>query len=415
MPTLDPAMLGASKERPGVGSVVGGRYRLEAQLGAGAMGAVFRGVQLGLGRRVAAKLLLDAEPTIELVRRFYQEAKSLSELRHPNLVSLLDFGIDEKTQAPFLVLELVEGQTLDSILAHGKLDETQALRVALQLARGLAEAHSKGVVHRDLKPGNLMVTSLADGGDLIKIVDFGLATLVTADGDRIRQITATGLTVGTPLYMSPEQVRSSAVDARSDLYSLGCMLFQLLTGHPPFSGASVAMIALAHVATPPPMGLLSASAAPVQDLVARLLKKDRDERPRSAFEVVEILESLGLDGPLHINRAEVVAPSSPLSVVGVDPAEMSDAARTEVDLKTASLLDQTAGAPEVATRSSSAKVTDVHVGASMASNARLVAPARAGSTVLIIAAVAVALALAALVSMSVRPEVSPVTSGPIRK
>ncbi|MBI2378138.1 MAG: serine/threonine protein kinase [Deltaproteobacteria bacterium] len=302
VPTLGSIVFQPSDERVTVGSILGERYRVDRELGAGSIGSVFGATQLGLGRRVAVKILKDIMKPGTHVRRFYQEAQAVSLLSHPNLVSVLDFGVDHRTHLPYLAMDLVEGQTLRKIIeAEQRVPERRALSLVAQMARGLAEAHAKNVIHRDLKPENIMVSKLADGNELVKILDFGMATVLTSDGERAQRITATGTTVGTPLYMSPEQVRSSLVDFRSDLYSLGCILFELLAGSPPFVSDRVVDVMTMHLKNPPPSlpPLLGDGRAPTSelaDLIRWLLEKQREKRPKATSEVADILDRLAHAG-----------------------------------------------------------------------------------------------------------------------
>ncbi|MBI4819305.1 MAG: serine/threonine protein kinase [Deltaproteobacteria bacterium] len=337
VPVVDLALFGSKGSRVAVRAILGGKYRLDKALGEGAFGSVFEGTQLGLGRKVAVKLLSDAddEATREIVRRFYTEAKNLAQLHHPNLVSILDFGLDEKTHALFLVMELVEGRPLGWFIERGRVDERVALRLVRELARGLSEAHGKGLVHRDLKPANIMIGVRSDGGDMLKIVDFGLSTLARADEARFAKITKTGITVGTVNYMSPELVQGSRVDARSDLYAVGCILFEMLSGHAPFRSKNVAEVAIAQAIKNPPMHELSDVSEPVTALVSRLLQKDRDLRVQSANELAELsdrlIARLGAGPPLSIDdnsptvrvdeAAEFADPASRMSVRAVSDAK----------------------------------------------------------------------------------------------
>ncbi|MBI4819243.1 MAG: protein kinase [Deltaproteobacteria bacterium] len=343
VPTLMSSVFQPSDERVTIGSILGERYRIEKELGSGSIGSVFVATQSGLGRRVAVKILKDIMKPGTHVRRFYQEAQAVSLLSHPSLVGVLDFGVDLRTHFPYLVMELVEGRTLRKVLdAEERMPERRALSLVTQVARGLAEAHAKNVVHRDLKPENIMVATLADGRELVKILDFGMATVLTSDGERAQRITATGTTVGTPLYMSPEQVRSSLVDFRSDLYSLGCILFELLAGNPPFVSDRVVEVMTMHLKNPPPSlpSLLADGKAPtpeLTDLLKWLLEKQRDKRPKTTTEVADILDRLANASeterrslPIPEASTEIATPSGPHARPPVDSAAVLDSEKPTI-------------------------------------------------------------------------------------
>ena len=235
----DPTELGGDDEHAQPGDVLADRYRLERHLESGAMGAVYVATQLSMNRTVAVKLLpACGGRKREQVRRFFVEAQLVARLNHPNVVRAVDFGMDQRTGSPFLVMEFIEGQPLHRVLKQqGALPQVRAVSILLQVTRALCEAHRHGVVHRDLKPANLIVTRLADGGELVKVLDFGVAKMLDATGKMSGYETMTdgGQLVGTPEYMSPEQARArDEIDGRADLYSVGCIAHELLTGRPPF-------------------------------------------------------------------------------------------------------------------------------------------------------------------------------------
>ncbi|HEY0255589.1 MAG TPA: serine/threonine-protein kinase [Kofleriaceae bacterium] len=209
-----------------IGEVVSGRYRIAAPLAAGAMGMVYRGERMALGRPVAIKFLHSAIASDPLVRaRFEGEARAASKMNHPNVVGVIDCGLHEG--APYVVMELVHGKTLREILDGGSIAVPRALRLVHQILAGLAHAHAHGVIHRDLKPENILVRSDAMG-EHAQIVDFGLAKRLDAMTITLDQA------IGTPSYMSPEQTVGDPVDARSDLYAVGVLLFELLADRKPF-------------------------------------------------------------------------------------------------------------------------------------------------------------------------------------
>ncbi|HEY5833407.1 serine/threonine-protein kinase [Streptomyces sp.] len=256
----------------GANVLVAGRYRLDEPLAQGGMGAVWRGTDTNLHRPVAVKVLaLEGDET--LTERFHLEARAAARLNHPNLVAAYDFG--DHDGRPYLVMELVEGRSLSQELtARGPLDPDRAADLAAQTARGLAAAHQQSVVHRDIKPGNLLLA--ADG--TVKIADFGIARLI----DEVSPaLTATGHVMGSSSYLAPERVLGSPAVTASDVYSLGCVLYEMLTGRTPFRGDTPAAVAHQHVvATPTPPELLRPGLpAHLTDLLLQLMAKSPEARP----------------------------------------------------------------------------------------------------------------------------------------
>jgi serine/threonine protein kinase/tetratricopeptide (TPR) repeat protein len=248
-----------------------GRYRIVERLGEGGMGVVFRAEDPRLERDVALKVLKqDALHDENSKRRFRLEARALSQLLHPNIATLFDFDSDRGVD--FLVLEFVPGESLARTLADGPLPETRALAIALDVTEGLQSAHEKGIVHRDLKPGNIIITPRGRA----KVLDFGLAHVMPGAGDLTQSATASGpALVGTVPYMSPEQVRDGRVDASSDLYALGALLFEMTTGRRPFGGEDVLSLLyrIAHEPAPRLRDLQPGLSAELEAVVARCLEK----------------------------------------------------------------------------------------------------------------------------------------------
>ncbi|HEU4886854.1 MAG TPA: protein kinase [Thermoanaerobaculia bacterium] len=269
-----------------------GPYRVDAEIGSGGMGHVFRATDTRLDRAVAIKVLPEhrwSDP--QLRHRFEREARALSSLSHPNLCSLYDIG--ELSQSggtiPYLVMELLEGETLRDRLQNGRVGMRKALMWAAQIAHGLAAAHQKGVIHRDLKPENVFITE----GELLKILDFGLATTQQLSGDSATLVrTQPGMVMGTANYMSPEQVRGNTLDARSDIFSLGIVLYEMLTGQVPFHARSpVEIMNAILIEEPPDIGSLISIPENVEELVWRCLEKDPARRFSSARDLAFALES----------------------------------------------------------------------------------------------------------------------------
>jgi serine/threonine-protein kinase len=254
-----------------VGEIVAGRYELEELLGSGGMSSVFKARDTLLERRVALKILhphfTDDDQYVE---RFRREARAVASLSHPNIVTILDRGEDEGRQ--FIVFELVEGRTLAEVLREeGRLPVRRALEIAIQVARGLAFAHEQGLVHRDVKPQNVIL----NGDGRAKVTDFGIARSLDVQG-----VTQSGAVLGTSNYIAPEQASGQPVDRTTDVYSLGVVLFELLTGEVPFPGESFVAVAMQHVNEPPPSVLEVRPDVPVRvaRAVDRALEKDPAER-----------------------------------------------------------------------------------------------------------------------------------------
>ncbi|HYX21737.1 MAG TPA: serine/threonine-protein kinase, partial [Thermoanaerobaculia bacterium] len=251
-----------------------GPYEILGQIGAGGMGEVYRAKDPRLGREVAIKVLpAHFSQDADRLRRFEQEAKAAGLLNHPNITAVHDIGTNAGDGAPYVVQELLEGETLRSALAGGRLPQRKTIDYGIQIARGLAAAHDKGIVHRDLKPENVFVTS--DGR--VKILDFGLAKLTHTEerGPATNLPTASagtepGVVMGTLGYMSPEQVRGRAADARSDIFALGAILYEMLSGNRAFRGDSAADTMSAILREDPPdLSLTTQNVSPGLERVVR--------------------------------------------------------------------------------------------------------------------------------------------------
>ncbi len=227
--------------------VLGGRYRVLSLLGKGGMGVVYRVEQIFLGKELALKTIDKYLLSDVTIRRFQAEARAAFAVDHPNIISVNDFGLLDD-QTPFLVMEIVNGETLGDRLKNRALTVEEAIPIFIQVCFGLAHAHESGVVHRDIKPNNIMLLDHTPFGTegSVKILDFGIAKLTQHEGGEIQALTRTGEIFGSPLYMSPEQCTGGQVDRRSDIYSLGCVLFEALTGTPPFVGDNALSTMMMH-------------------------------------------------------------------------------------------------------------------------------------------------------------------------
>jgi len=279
-----------------IGTTIAGRYRIEARVGSGAMGAVYRAEQAGLGRRVALKIVnRDRQVDGDTLARFRREATALSALHHPNTVRVFDFG-STTNGLLYLAMELLEGEPLtDRLLREGPLPLPVALAITQQVLRSIGEAHARGLVHRDLKPDNIFLARVpGEHQPIVKVLDFGIAKAVAGDRKIDQFETLDGTVFGTPRYMSPEQAGGRALDPRSDLYSVGIMLYELIAGHPPFVDSDAVVVMARHIRDKPE---LLSRAAPVRKIpasidavVSRALAKQPDERFQTAEEFERALD-----------------------------------------------------------------------------------------------------------------------------
>lgn len=264
----------------------GGRYAVIERVGTGGMAEVYRARDDLLGREVAIKVLHDRYSRDRaFVERFRREAQAAANLSHPNIVALYDYGADEDTY--YIVMEFIEGRSLSEIItAEGALLPERAADIASDVAKALDRAHANGLVHRDVKPGNIMITSSGQ----TKVTDFGIARALSGDGEQT--MTQTGMVIGTAAYLSPEQAQGNTIDGRSDVYSLGIVLYEMLTGKPPFSGDTPLAIAYKHVReNPEPPSTMNADVPSGLDAITmKALAKNPDNRYSSATEMQEDLQ-----------------------------------------------------------------------------------------------------------------------------
>lgn len=317
---------GSNTMDPLIGRVLLERYEVLRRIGSGGMGAVYVGRQLAIGREVALKILRQDLMGHGMVReRFRREAEIIGRLRHPNTIQLIDYGESEDGLA-VMVMELLVGQPLsDRLKQFGPMPLSEVLEIGEELASSLAEAHALGLVHRDLKPANIFLVEVT-GKFHAKVLDFGIARMLDEEASRI---TSTGQVFGTPRYMSPEQgLATKDVDHRSDLYSLGLILFECLAGQPPFSAQTSLQYLSAHATMPPPKLGEAVHGVPrsLEALVDRLLAKDPNERPASATEVEEGLAAIrrGLDYVPASARSDARASGPPpLTAPSLGSGELS--------------------------------------------------------------------------------------------
>ncbi len=281
---------------PLLGVVVEGRYKIESVIGQGSAGTVYKAIQELIGREVAIKVLHDyLVSDQEFIKRFTQEAKASSRLSHPNIITIYDFGVIPKGGRPYIAMDLLKGTPLSDLIAErGHLTVDETVPIFKQVCGALAEAHRQGVVHRDIKPENIVLVERSGQRLFPIVVDFGIARLVQEESDQAR-ITRTGTVCGSPTYMSPEQCTSSKVDHRSDIYSLGVVLYETLTGEVPFLSDELVKVMAMHLSDPPKSinqihpGLRFSHS--LEQVVERALSKDPDERYQSMDEFAAAMET----------------------------------------------------------------------------------------------------------------------------
>ena len=312
---------------PMIGRVIAERYKVLQILGEGGIAVVYRAEHLGLGRAVALKILHPVYGEHEELRsRFQREAKALAALSHPNIVNLVDYGVEENM--PYLVMELLQGRSLRDLLdEYHTLSPERAFGITKQVLRSLAYAHAEGLIHRDLKPANVFLQSLHDTNDHVKLLDFGFAKFVTGDQrDEGPALTRAGKVFGTPAYMAPEQVTGGAIDGRADLYSVGVLLFEMLSSQRPFEGEIPELIRAKVLGNAAKLHEVRTDVQVAPELQAffdcALARKD--DRFKNAHVMLEALDSI--PQPALVPRTSVTAPmpapapkksTSPLLLIGL--------------------------------------------------------------------------------------------------
>jgi serine/threonine protein kinase len=292
------------------GALLAGRYRIGERLGSGGMGSVYDAVREDLARMpVAIKVLHPTLATdIDVLRRFQREAHTVASLDHPNIVRIVDFHMQADEPA-FLVMERLHGVSLADALTMGqRFTVEEVALIAVQVLAALEAAHDAGVVHRDLKPDNVFLTSLPGMPNVVKILDFGVAKLV--DAPRSEKLTQTGMVMGTPAYMAPEQARGVTVDARCDLYAVGCLMFEALTGRPPFAAENYnALIYEIQLGSPPKLAELRPDVgAAFAGLIERAMARDPNDRFQTARSMADAVTSWLTPSKLPSRRAPASSP-----------------------------------------------------------------------------------------------------------
>lgn len=269
-----------------------GAYHITKLLGEGGMGAVYLAEQNSIDQKIAIKVLqTHVAGSDEIVQRFHREARVISMLTHPNIIRVFIFGRTEDGLL-YLAMEYVKGRSLRDELGGKPMDEMAAIKIMKQLCSGLSEAHDLGIVHRDLKPDNVLLTEFRGEPSFVKILDFGIAKLKEPDGKPQEQLTQAGIVYGTPEYLSPEQAQAHELDQRTDIYSLGVMLYELITGKVPFTAPSPVQILTMHVFNPPtpPSQILPGKVSPAMErIILKAMAKNPDDRYNQAMDMFEDL------------------------------------------------------------------------------------------------------------------------------
>ncbi|MGH9874242.1 MAG: protein kinase domain-containing protein [Pyrinomonadaceae bacterium] len=308
-----------------LGQILAGKYRIEERLNSGGMGTVYRGTHVLMDKTVAVKVLRPALAADEkIVARFSREARAASKISHPHALSVTDFG-EAENGVVFLVMEYLNGQTLKQIIRQeGPMPLPRVTEILRQVGGALDAAHAEGVVHRDLKSDNIMLLS-SSGTDYAKVLDFGIAKIKEPEGVYDPGLTAPDLVIGTPQYMSPEQCSQSPdIDARSDIYSLGVILYEMLVGHVPFTGGSPTAIMLKHLQQPAPSVLEERNDVPkaIGVVVARALEKGPEARYQTVNQLVEDFTIAAGMEPISVSssgsQTRVEPPPAPPSVDEID-------------------------------------------------------------------------------------------------
>jgi len=295
----------SAEDDPLIGATVDGKYSIVELIGKGGMGSVYRAEHNLMERTVAIKFLSITEineSTEEYLRRFKQEAQTASQIRHPSAITIYDYGIGDfgdRDDSPFLVMEYIEGRTLKSVIKEGPVPAERLIPLIVQVCGALDEAHNLGIIHRDLKPDNIMVSSRGDDSEWAHVLDFGIAKKINNTTGEAN-MTRTGSVIGTPKYMSPEQILTKEVDQRADVYSLGLIIYEALSGALPFKSASLMELAVMHVKEAPEPLLKRAPELKLskafEKIVMSAIEKDPDNRPQSARKLSnDLREAFPLD------------------------------------------------------------------------------------------------------------------------
>ncbi len=312
----------SAAEDPNLGKVLKGDFEILEPSGKGAMGTVYRSYQRSMDRVVAVKILRsELLGDQAILRRFLREARAIAKLQHPSIVTVHMAG-ETDDGAPFLVMEYIDGVSLEAMCEGTKLPLEQVLAIGKQIAAALAEAHDHGIVHRDLKPANILITETPGAGQLVKVVDFGIAKILHGDNADRTALTQEGI-FGTPHYIAPEQATGGNIDHRVDIYALGVILFRLLSGRLPYEGGMGMQVVLKHLRDPVPhlLDLDPSLPAAIDELVARCMAKEPSARPASAEALLKEFDKVELNGRPAARAEAAVAIPIGVSLVESDETE----------------------------------------------------------------------------------------------
>ncbi|HET9532907.1 MAG TPA: bifunctional serine/threonine-protein kinase/formylglycine-generating enzyme family protein [Blastocatellia bacterium] len=387
-----------------IGLLIDDKYRIEEKIGEGGMGKVYRATHVHMDHTVALKILhthLSSDQTA--LERFRREARAAAYIRHPNAVAVTDFGVTRDTGIAYLVMEFLEGVELRQKIKQNKqLDFEESFFIVQQTCAALQAAHAKGIIHRDLKPDNIWLLPTEDGITRVKVLDFGIAKLKTST--ETSALTQQGMIVGTPYYMSPEQCRGEELDARSDIYSMGVILYEMMTGEVPFQASTPVGVVLKHANEPPrpPHEIRAELPPPLEEVILRALKKKREDRQESAIQLAQELESALYAAGIELKLLGTNTPQGTIL-----PTGYTNAPKTAMSLSPGTIgTAKTAQASETAQTGLSTSPPGIVATPSEASERPMfgsyqqqtaeTVPARPGQQKLILAAVAALVVIAAI-------------------
>ncbi|HSE98643.1 MAG TPA: serine/threonine-protein kinase, partial [Blastocatellia bacterium] len=297
-----------------IGNVFDNKYRIEERIGQGGMGRVYRATHIHMDHTVALKVLHPELASDQVaMERFRREARAAAQIHHQNAVAVTDFGVTKDNTIAYLVMEFLDGYDLSQKIERQRhLGFDEAFHITRQICAALQAAHSKGIIHRDLKPDNIWLVEGSDGSDLVKVLDFGIAKLKSTT--EMIKLTQQGAIVGTPHYMSPEQCRGEDLDPRSDVYSLGVILYEMLTGEVPFQARTAVGVVIKHATESPrpPRRVRTDMPQQVEDVVLRALEKKREQRQSSALQVAQEFEAALYAAGMRFPQSISSTPPTPI-------------------------------------------------------------------------------------------------------
>ncbi len=322
-------MLLTPKKDELIGQILNDRYKVVEEVGRGGMSAVYRGVHELMDRTVAIKVLLPQLVSDQIsIKRFQQEAQAASHLQHPNVITVYDYGFVASGQ-PYLVMDFLEGESLSEIIKADKhVPVKRVIPIFMQACEALEHAHQKGVIHRDLKSSNIMLIDFEGKKDFVKVVDFGIAKLMPSSGKQSQNLTQTGEVFGSPIYMSPEQCMAQSLDARSDIYSMGAMIYEALTGQPPLMGQSIIDTMQMHMSTPPKPFKEVRPDLNIPDALERVVLKALAKKPEQRYQSMQELRD-AMEGVSKLMEQEKLFGAAPQRKGGVKSTRASKAIAQE--------------------------------------------------------------------------------------